>query len=103
MRFRQGDTYELEAALENTDGTALEISDISKVEFVIGPVRKVYPGDATYETDKFIIPLTQAETFQLADKGVPRQVRVLFTNGSVVGSDIIWDAVDISLSKEVLT
>lgn len=47
------------------DGDLPKLSDIECVEFFVGNVRKVYPGDVSYLKiyDVFSVPLTQADTF----------------------------------------
>lgn len=98
----QGDSYSLPVSIK-FDDVALNVSQVSVVEFKIGPLRKLYPGEVIYDMDsqRFLIPFTQEETFSFKDK-VDYQVRVQFSSGSTYGSKIMKLDVNRALSEEVL-
>lgn len=85
--IKQGDAFSLPVAAK-LNGEYLNIADVDTVEFYIGDVRKLYPGDVTYDTDDsvFLVPLTQEETFRFPANGsVAVDVRVKFVGGDVLG------------------
>lgn len=94
----QGDQYELEIK-----GTGFVIGDVASIEFVIGPLRKVYPGTVWYDSTEgsFYFPLTQQETFRLQGD-IPAQARVKFVGGDVIGASMGMINMQRSLSKVVL-
>lgn len=100
--FRPGDTYELPVYLKLGDNV-IGIDSVDVVEFKLGPIRKLYPSDVTWDTDHFIIPLSQTDTFRLGYKAIPCQARVLFASGQVKGTRIKWEPMLDAISKEVLS
>lgn len=62
-------------------------SDISKLEIILGGVRKEYPGDVIYNSDskKFVFPLTQNESFSMAPKVYEMLCRPHFINDTILG------------------
>jgi hypothetical protein len=102
MDIVKGNTYSLSIQLINDSNQIITASDVYKVEFCFGTVKKYYPDTATFDTDHFNVPLTQEETFSL-DRTAKHQIRVLFKDGSVKASEIVIDNIMDSLSKEVLT
>jgi len=85
-RIKQGDAYSLPVTV-TLDGTALDISDVSLVEFMFGSTRKLYPDTVAYSAadGKFYIPLTQEETFALSRGNIFLDIRVKFVGGNVQG------------------
>ena len=61
---KQGDAYALPVEIRAND-EVLRVAEVETVEFYIGGLRKVYPGDVVYseESGVFELPLTQQETF----------------------------------------
>ncbi len=100
MIIQQGSTYELAIELRSDDGI-ISASDIIKAEFVFGNIVKNYPEEVTHDGVKFIMNLTQEETFSLS-RDTPYQARVKFADGTVKGSPILFTDHLVSLSKEVL-
>ena len=102
MIIRQGNTYQLPVKL-SMRGKVIKDTDVKTVEFVFGSIRKCYPEEVSFENDLFLVFLSQEETFSLSAKAsCIYQVRVLFADGSVKGSDPIEVNVGVSASKEVL-
>ena len=105
MAFKKGDTYNLSITII-ISGTVLGIDGVDSVEFMFDSIRKVYSDASldgvTFDTDHFIVPLTQEETFSLQGRIVNYQVRVKFDTGQVKGSAIKTTNLFDSLSKEVL-
>ena len=96
--LRRGNTYSLSFKLGN-----VEIDDVEKAEFTIGTIKKVYPTNVEYEDGKFIVELSQQDTFSLKTViPVPIQARVKFTDGHVSATDIKRYKVDVSLSEDIL-
>lgn len=101
-RVKQGDAYALPVEIMAGE-EALDVSSVEAVEFCIGPLRKVYPAEVSYENGAFRIPLSQEETFAFrAGSRVGFDVRVKYTGGSVQGIEPMKIDVIGSLSKEVL-
>lgn len=97
----QGDAYKLPFAVTN-NGVTVVPDMVSTIEFTIGTLTRNYPDTVTYKDGWYLFPLTQEETFALAAKKQPYQVRVKFTDGSVVGASGEYINVEASLSKGVL-
>lgn len=76
----QGDQYYIPIK-----GSGFEISDVEKIEFVIGKLVKNYPETVTYDSDRevFLFPITQEETLRMSGK-VETQVRVKFRDSDDV-------------------
>ena len=81
--IKQGDAYYVPITVTK-DGEALDLSEVELVEFILGNLRKVYPGDVLYDDGKFLFPVTQEETFVMQNS-VAYDVRVKFNSGVVVG------------------
>lgn len=105
MALRKGDGYSLSVRIR-IDGANLGTSGVDIVEFMFDDIRKVYGGTSTdgvtFDTDHFVVPFTQEETFSLNKKTVQYQARVKFDTGEVKGTAIKVNNVYGSLSKEVL-
>ena len=105
LTIMQGDQYAI-AFRGTQDGEALDLSRIELIEFVVGPLRKTYPGEVTADDDGlFLFPLSQEETFAFKTSMLSGQVRVKFTGGAkpvVIGLPTGFIRVTASSSKEVL-
>ena len=97
--MKQGNQFYLEVQLFDNSDTKLDVSSVKKVQFNIGELTKTYPKDVTYENDTFKIWLTENETFRF-DNNTSIDVRVLFKNDTIMGTEIETIAVSESL-KEV--
>lgn len=81
MTIVQGNTYDYPIRLR-LNGAPIIDTDVSKIEFYFGDVRKTYPEDGTFDTDCFYIHLTQEDTFNIKDfSGF--EARIKFTDGKV--------------------
>lgn len=108
MIIGEGNTYNLEIPLTK-DGEAIDISEVSIVEFMFDNIRKYYGtidgevGTVTYDGEKFIVPLTQEDTFELGgNKKINYQARVKFTNEEVKNTKEYVGYITPTISKEVL-
>jgi len=105
MALKKGDTYNLPVTI-TISGSALGIDGVDTIEFMFDTIRKVYSDSSldgvTFDTDHFVVPLTQEETFSLQGRIVNYQARVKFDTGQVKGSAIKTANLFDSLSKEVL-
>lgn len=104
--MKQGNQFYLEVQIEDDKGNSLDMIAVSKVQFTIENITKIYDGtseEVLYDKEKqcFKIWLTEEETFNFEDE-VRIDARVLFKNGSIDGTYIIEQTVNESLSKEVL-
>ena len=80
----QGDAYYLPLRRK---GFALE--DVELIEFVLSPLRKLYPGEVLYDaqSELFLFPLSQDETEVLSGP-IRGQARIKFKNAQgVVGTE----------------
>lgn len=100
----QGDQYAI-PIIGKQNGKPLDMTTVDEVEFVIGKMRKLYPGEVVLDEDgTFLFPLTQQETFAVQRSSQHVQIRVKFKGDPpvVVGVDVGRINVDESVSKEVL-
>ena len=95
----QGDAFYLPLR-----GTGFAVEDVALIEFVIGPLRKTYPGEVGYDegNELFLFPLSQQETYPLSGP-IMGQARVKFkdTQG-VLGTSFYVDDVQSSAVRTVL-
>ena len=101
MRLMQGDTYILPITLRMS-GSIVTPEDVSRIEFTFGKVVKHYPEDVSHDGNRYLVSLSQEDTFSLAGR-VKYQTRVLFADGRVKSSPVCEGDVSISISKAVLT
>lgn len=108
MIISEGNTYNLEIPI-TVDGNPIDINTVSIVEFMFDDIRKYYgtidglEGTVTYDGEKFIVPLTQEDTFHLnGEQSIKYQARVKFNNEEVQNTKIYTGYITDSLSKEVL-
>lgn len=103
LKIMQGDQYAI-VFTGTQDGAPLDLSKIEMVEFIVGKLRKIYPGEVTANDGKFYFPLTQEETFQFKSASQAVQIRVKFTGAEpvVIGTSIEGIRVSDSISKVVL-
>lgn len=95
----QGDAYYLPLS-----GTGFTLGEVDLIEFVIGQLRKTYPGEVGYDKDTalFLFPLSQQETYLLSGP-VIGQARVKFKNAQgVLGTSFYVDDVRRSAVRTVL-
>ena len=101
----QGDQYLIKIHLVDTTDTTIPPTAVEIIEITVGNTTKRYPdGDITYdnESERWLYPLTQEETFAL--RAMPRkaQLRAKTVDGNVYNANLGTINVDESLSKEVL-
>ena len=101
MKMTQGDSYSIDITIEN-EGKTLDISEIELVEITLLNLTKTYPEEVSFSDGAFHFPLSQEETMNLVPLLCPMQVRVKFTSGDVIGSEIQKIDVQRVLSKAVL-
>ena len=105
LTIMQGDQYAI-PFVGKLNGEPLDLTQIEQIEFVVGKLRKVYPGEVTADDDgTFLFPLTQEETFAFRSAMLSGQVRVKFkgvTAPEVIGLPTGFIRVLESISKEVL-
>lgn len=103
LKIMQGDQYAI-VFTGTQDGAPLDLSKIEMIEFIVGKLRKIYPGEVTANDGKFYFPLTQEETFQFKSASQAVQIRVKFTGAEpvVIGTSIEGIRVSDSISKVVL-
>ncbi len=104
LKIMQGDQYAI-VFTGTQDGAPLDLSKIEMIEFIVGKLRKIYPGEVTTDEDgNFLFPLTQEETFQFKSASQAVQIRVKFTGAEpvVIGTSIESIRVSDSISKVVL-
>nr|DAM92045.1 MAG TPA: hypothetical protein [Caudoviricetes sp.] len=104
LKIMQGDQYAI-VFTGTQDGAPLDLSKIEMIEFIVGKLRKIYPGEVATDTDgNFLFPLTQEETFQFKSASQAVQIRVKFTGSApvVIGTSIEGIRVSDSISKVVL-
>lgn len=104
--MKQGNQFYLEIQIEDDKKNLLNIDVVSKVQFMIDNIIKVYDGindEVLYDKEKqcFKIWLTEDETFEF-DSKVKIDARILFINNSIDGTYIITQPCNSTLKKEVL-
>lgn len=104
MLLMQGNTYQLPVSVK-LDGERVTDENAAVVEFAFdtdsGQILKEYPKTVTFKDGNFVVPLTQEDTFALQGR-CKYQVRVLFNDGNVKGSDIMLGTVKDCISRVVL-
>lgn len=103
LKIMQGDQYAI-VFTGTQNGAPLDLSKIEMIEFIVGKLRKIYPGEVTANDGKFYFPLTQEETFQFKSASQAVQIRVKFSGAEpvVIGTSIEGIRVSDSISKVVL-
>lgn len=95
--FTQGDAFNLEIVL------SVNMDDVEKIEFTVGNLVKVYPGEVNYvqPNELFLFPLKQEDTLKMQD-AVKYQARVKYKDGNVIATKIYSGNVLDSLSTSIL-
>jgi hypothetical protein len=86
--MKQGNQFYLEFQLVDNDKNILTNTNVAKIVFYIGDLKRTYTPESTevtYDESKqcYKIWLTEAETLQF--KTVDVDARVLFTTGEILG------------------
>lgn len=101
----QGDSRSLVIEILNSDKKPVTPDAVTDVEIVVGSLKKRYKNEeVSFDTDsnKWLFPLTQEETFKMPASHVKAQVRVVWADGTVEGASLGCINVGESISKEVL-
>lgn len=104
----QGDAYGVSIEILDNSGNVVTESDVSDIEIVVGSLRKTYKNGEIFFVDngdgspRWVIPLSQKETFKFPISRVNVQIRVAWSNGEVEGDLVGQIVVSESRSKEVL-
>lgn len=98
----QGDQYNLLFQL-TLDDEKLNLETVSKIQFVVGDLVKMYPGDVIYDIDNdvFKFPITQEESVTMI--GLQHvQIRLKDIDGFVYGK--VYGNIDLqySTNKDIL-
>lgn len=105
IKVKQGDECVIPVRIL-INSVPIPIEDVDRVEFIADTVRKMYPGDVTYdaETKYFHLRLLQEDTFTFPeDDGIEFDVRVKFKGGAVIGDQKVRIFISINaLSEEVI-
>lgn len=103
--LKQGDEYFIGITAE-LNGERINLEDVEAVEFYLGGMRKLYPGEVKYneELQLFMVPVRQEDTFKMPANGVvPLDARVKFIGGNVSGFKTLkYITVYEAISKEVI-
>lgn len=101
----QGDAYGQPVMLKRRTGEIITPDDVLEIEICIDDVRKTYADGGVIwnaEIERWVVPLTQEETFSFPASRVSAQARVMLTSGYVEGIDLGMVVVRESRSKVVL-
>lgn len=104
LKIMQGDQYAI-PFVGKQNGEPLDTDTIEEIEFVVGKLRKTYPGEVMLDDEgKFLFPVTQQETFAIQRSSQHVQIRVKFKGNPpvVTGVDVGDIYVADSISKVVL-
>ena len=88
MAILQGSSYKLPVVIKSPKGEVITADMVKRASFTFADVTKLY-GDGgevyfDYETNEWIVPLSEEETFALRGM-IKWQARFLFVDGSVDG------------------
>lgn len=96
----QGDSYFIGIRIK-VNGEPIDVSEVKKIEFTLGSLKKYYDEDVKYDDQTFLFPLSQQETFDFQGPQI-LEVRVKFDDDSVVGK--LYGKVNVmyGISSEVI-
>ena len=104
LTILQGDALSVPISIK-LNGKEVTTADIQAVKVTMGGIEKRYPGEITYDSGRFLFPLTQEETFSVRTGLVHVQIRVKYAGGGepkVIGVDLGDLRIAGSMSREVL-
>lgn len=83
----QGDAYSVPVVIKAKNGTVIIPEMVTCVEITMGGLSRQWPGVITFneKTLAWEFPLTQQQSFRFSQGKQKTQVRVVFSNGWVVG------------------
>lgn len=101
VSMTQGDKYAVPFMLQALDGTLITPDIVKTVILNLGSLSRQYPGNVTYENGKWLMPLTQKQTFAMRGYVEP-QARVEFSDGSIFGGS--GESIDVAkaLSRGII-
>lgn len=101
VSMTQGDKYAVPFMLQALDGTLITPEIVKTVVLNLGSLSRQYPGNVTYENGKWMMPLTQKQTFAMRGYVEP-QARVEFSDGSIFGGS--GESIDVAkaLSRGII-
>lgn len=101
VSMTQGDKYAVPFMLQVLDGTLITPDIVKTVVLNLGSLSRQYPGNVTYENGKWMMPLTQKQTFAMRGYVEP-QARVEFSDGSIFGGS--GESIDVAkaLSRGII-
>lgn len=101
VSMTQGDKYAVPFMLQALDGTLITPDIVKTVVLNLGSLSRQYPGNVTYENGKWMMPLTQKQTFAMRGYVEP-QARVEFSDGSIFGGS--GESIDVAkaLSRGII-
>lgn len=101
VSMTQGDKYAVSFMLQALDGTLITPDIVKTVVLNLGSLSRQYPGNVTYENGKWMMPLTQKQTFAMRGYVEP-QARVEFSDGSIFGGS--GESIDVAkaLSRGII-
>lgn len=67
------------------DGEPVTDADIEAMEVILGGISKLYPDEVIYADGAFQFPLTQEESFAMAEDRYDLLIRPKFRDGTVAG------------------
>lgn len=101
----QGNTYKLPVQLEDINGNVINSDLVQEIVVTLGNLEKQYTkGDFYFDEEKgcWVIPLTEQETFKL-NRSVKWQLRVLFKDGTIDGTEPKMISIIDSINKTILS
>lgn len=101
LEIMQGDQYILPMRVK-IDGETLRGDNVDRMEVSIGAVQKSSPGEVEFDGARWLVPLTQEDTFKLHPGDNQCHIRVTTKTGDTVDEETGTVAVLKSFSKEVL-
>lgn len=86
ITIMQGDALALPVLL-TLNGEPVKAEDVEAVRFSVGGIFKAFPGDVTFDdaTGRFLLPLSQEDTFGLSQGSTRIIIRPKFKNNSIRG------------------
>ena len=98
IEIMQGDEYDVDLGVKCLDGEQLSGDDVSKLEVCIGELSYIYPASMRYddETGRFVLHLTQEDTFSMIPGTYTMQMRIKSLQKDVIGK---WDLRQVRIIK----
>ncbi len=89
-KINQGDQYAVEIVLTDEDNHAVTPSTVDDLKIKMCGIEKSYlAGSLVYRDDKWLFPLTQADTLAMKAGRIPVQAQALIGT-TVISTDVIY-------------